>query len=247
MTMLMDGLDSAALAALLGVPRVVHRASVSSTMDEGHRIAAEGAEPGTLVVAGEQTAGRGRGGRRWMASFDRGLWMTLVERPATPSGLDVLSLRLGLRAAPVLDLFTDGAVQLKWPNDLHVDGRKLAGILVEARWRQGHVEWVAIGVGVNFALPDGLGAATVRPSTRRSDLLLHLLPALRAAAAARGPLSEAELAGFAARDLARGRQTLQPAAGVAKGITPDGALIIDSDEGRALFRGGSLVFAGEAT
>jgi BirA family biotin operon repressor/biotin-[acetyl-CoA-carboxylase] ligase len=244
--MLLDGLDSTALASLLGVPLVVQLASVASTMDEAHRLAAEGAEAGTLIIAGEQTAGRGRGGRRWLASPGCGLWMTLVERPSTPSGLDVLSLRLGLRAAPVLDQFADGTVQLKWPNDILVDGLKLAGILVEARWRQEHVEWVAIGMGVNFAQPEGLPAATLRPSMRRSDLLVQLLPALRAAAATRGPLSGAELAGFASRDAAHGRRTVQPAAGVASGITADGALIIDSAGGRALFRGGSLVFAGEA-
>jgi BirA family biotin operon repressor/biotin-[acetyl-CoA-carboxylase] ligase len=245
-TILLDGLDSTALAALLGLPRVVHRSSVSSTMDEAHHLAAAGAEAGTLVIAGEQTAGRGRGGRRWISSFDRGLWMTLIERPATPSGLDVLSLRLGLRTAAVLERFTDGSVQLKWPNDLLVDARKIAGLLVEARWRQEQVEWVAIGMGINLSLPEGLPAAAVRPGTRRSDVLVRLVPALRAAAATRGPLSDAELAGFAARDLARGRRTIQPATGVAGGITADGALIIDSDDGRALFRGGSLVFAGEA-
>ena len=245
--MLLDGLDSNSLAALLGVPRVVHRSSVSSTMDEAHTLAAEGAEAGTLVIAGEQTAGRGRGGRRWASAFDGGLWMTVIERPPTASGLDVLSLRLGLHAAPVLDDFSDAPVQLKWPNDLYLAGRKLAGIVVEARWRQERVEWVAIGVGVNFVLPPDLHAATVRRSTRRSDLLGRLLPALRVAAALRGPLDASELASFAARDLARGRRTVEPAFGVAGGITADGALIIDSLDGRALFRGGSLVFAAEAS
>jgi BirA family biotin operon repressor/biotin-[acetyl-CoA-carboxylase] ligase len=248
--MLLDGLSPAALATIIGVPRVVHRSSLSSTMDEAHRLAAGGAEAGTLVIAGEQTAGRGRGGRRWVSSFDAGLWMTLIERPSTPSGLDVLSLRLGLHAAPVLERFTDGRVQLKWPNDLLVGGRKLAGILVEARWRQEQVEWVAIGMGINFVVPagppTGRPATTVRAGTRRSDLLVVLVPALRAAAAMRGPLSEAELAAFAARDAARGRRTVRPAAGLAGGISADGALVIESGDARALFRDGSLVFDGEA-
>ena len=215
-------------------------------MDEGHRLGTEGAEAGTVVVAGEQTAGRGRGGRRWSAGFDRGLWMSLVERPSTPSGLDVLALRLGVHVAPVLESFTDAPVQLKWPNDLLVGGLKLAGILVEARWRQEQVEWVTIGLGVNFAEPEGLAAATLRPATRRSDLLVRLVPAVRAAAATRGPLTESELDAFAARDIGRGRRTVEPAPGVAGGITTDGALIIETGDGRSFFRGGSLVFATEA-
>jgi hypothetical protein len=81
------------------------------------------------------------------------------------------------------------------------------------------------------------------PGTRRSTLILALVPALRAAAAARGPLAPAELAEFDRRDFARDRQCLKPAIGVANGITNDGALIITGEHGVAYYRAGSLEFA----
>lgn len=239
-----DGMDADALAAALAVPRVVLMPRVTSTMDEAHRLGAEGAPGGTLVVADEQTAGRGRGGKRWSSEQERGLWMTLLERPGTASGLDVLSLRLGLHAAPVLEPFSGAPVRIKWPNDLYSGSRKLAGVLVEARWREQKADWVAIGIGVNIVPPPEVEtAAGLLPGTRRLAVLLALVPALRAAATARGPLTPAELAEFDRRDFARDRHCLKPAVGVAKGITNDGALIITGEYGVAHYRAGSLEFA----
>lgn len=239
-----DGMDADALASALSVPRVVLLPSVTSTMDEAHRLGAEGAPGGTVIIADEQTAGRGRGGKRWASAPAQGLWMTLLERPGTASGLDVLSLRLGLRAAPVLELFSDSPLKIKWPNDLYAGPRKLAGVLVEARWREQQADWVAIGIGVNIVSPPELDtAACLVAGTRRSVVVLALVPALRAAAAARGPLTHAELGEYGSRDFARDRQTLKPAVGVASGITNDGALIITGEHGVAHYRAGSLEFA----
>lgn len=241
---LIDGLDADALAAAMSMPRVVLMPSVASTMDEAHRLAADGAPGGTLIIADEQTAGRGRGGKRWASVQHLGLWMTLLERPSTPSGLDVLSLRIGLHVAPVLELFSAASVQIKWPNDLYIGSRKVGGVLVEARWREQKAEWVAIGIGVNIISPAEVDTAVgLLPGTRRSVLALALAPALRTAAAARGPLTAAELTEFDRRDYARNRQCLKPAVGVATGITSDGALIITGEHGIAHYRAGSLEFA----
>jgi BirA family biotin operon repressor/biotin-[acetyl-CoA-carboxylase] ligase len=213
-------------------------------MDEVHRLGAEGSPGGTLVVADEQTAGRGRGGKRWTSAPGAGLWMTLLERPGTASGLDVLSLRIGLHAAPVLELFSGAPVQIKWPNDLYVGSRKLAGVLVEARWREQMADWVAIGIGVNIVAPPDIGTAVgLLAGTRRSSVILALVPALRAAAMARGPLTPAELAEYRRRDYARDRRCLKPAEGMASGITNDGALIISGEHGVTYYRAGSLEFA----
>jgi BirA family biotin operon repressor/biotin-[acetyl-CoA-carboxylase] ligase len=237
-------MNADAMAAALSVPRVVLMASVESTMDEAHRLGAEGAPAGTIVIADEQTAGRGRAGKRWTSGQNRGLWMTLLERPSSASGLDVLSLRIGLHVAPVLELFSGAPVQIKWPNDLFTDSRKLAGVLVEARWREQKADWVAIGVGVNITSPPEVESAIgLLAGTHRSLVVLALVPALRAAAAARGPLTAAELAEFDRRDFARDRQTLKPAIGVAGGITSDGALIITGEHGISHYRAGSLEFA----
>jgi BirA family biotin operon repressor/biotin-[acetyl-CoA-carboxylase] ligase len=243
-----DGLDAAIIARQLALPAVHVFESIGSTMDEAHRLASEGAPGGTLVIAGEQTAGRGRGGKRWSSSPGLGLWFTLIERPDSPAGLDVLSLRLGLRAAPVLDAFAEDRVTIKWPNDLYVGDLKLAGILVEARWRDARPDWVAIGVGVNIVPPADMPYATgLRGSASRRDLLAALVPAVRQAAASRGPLTHSELSDYADRDYARGRRLYEPARGVALGITDDGALIIQGSEGLSHFRGGSLVFDKEQT
>jgi len=216
--------------------------STTSTLDVAHRIAAQGAPAGTLVIADEQTAGRGRGGKSWQSSPGAGLWLTLIERPADSSGLGVLSLRVGLAAAEALDRFAPEPIRLKWPNDLYVDRGKLAGILVEARWRDKAVEWVAIGLGVNVKAPENVEtAAGLEPGTDRLDVLGDLIPAVRAAARAIGPLQADEMEEFDARDLARGRACIEPAIGRVAGITPAGELLIALADSVVPFRSGSLV------
>lgn len=227
-----DGVPSAALANDLGVPRVVAYDRVGSTMDVAHALAAEGAPAGTLVIADAQTGGRGRAGRRWISAPGAGIWMTLLERPADASALEVLSLRLGLAAAVAVQPFADGAVQVKWPNDLQIARRKLAGVLVEARWRDAQPEWVAIGLGLNVVAPDDLPeTAGLRADNGRPAVLAALVPALRAASAARGPLSPTELAAYAARDALAGRWIAAPVAGVVRGVAPSGELRVTAADG----------------
>ena len=245
MSSLYDGLDADLLRARIGVPSVELHASVASTLDAAHEAAARGAPAGTLVLADRQTAGRGRGGKRWASHAGAGVWLTIVERPRDPSALELLSLRLGLRAAPVLDRWSAAPVRLKWPNDLYVGAGKLAGVLVEARWRDDRVEWVAVGVGINVLPPDDVpNSGGLRPGTSRVELLAELVPALRAAAFAAGPLSDAESEAFAARDMARGRRCVEPAVGVVRGVDARGALLVERDDGSVVgARTGSLVFA----
>lgn len=241
-----DGWTAQALVRHLGVPAVHLLDAVGSTLDVAHDLARVGAPAGTLVIADRQTAGRGRAGRRWASAAGQGIWLTLVERPNDPHALEVLSLRLGLRAAAALDRFAGAPVAVKWPNDLYLADGKLAGVLVEARWRDASPEWVAIGFGVNVVPPlDVPGAAALAPGARRVDVLGELVPALRSAAAARGALTARELGKFAERDLARGRTCVEPAAGVVEGITESGALLVATPGGRVAARAGSLVFSAE--
>src|ERR1700716_3965978 len=161
---------------MLGLPRVELLESTTSTLDVAHR-----------------TAGRGRGGKSWQSSPGDGLWLTLIERPADSSGLEVLSLRVGLAAAEALDRFAPEPIRLQWPNDLYLEDGKLAGILVEARWREGSVEWVAIGLGVNVSAPKEVeNAVGLESGTDRLDVLGELVPALRVAAQALGALDASE-------------------------------------------------------
>lgn len=237
------GATGEALARAMSLPQVAAFEAVGSTMDEAHRLAAGGAPAGTLVVAECQDSGRGRGGKRWSSSPRAGIWATLIERPRDAKTIDVLSLRVGLRLARVLERWTAAPIALKWPNDLFVGDRKLAGVLIEARWRDQRPDWVAIGVGVNLEVPaDQDGAAALRDADA-AGVLAEMLPALRAAAFATGALSPEEQAEFARRDLAKGRALRAPLAGTARGITADGALLIESNGTLTPVRAGSLVFS----
>lgn len=214
-------------------------------MDEAHRVAQDGSPAGTLVLADAQTGGRGRSGRSWASEPGAGAWMTLIERPRDPRALDVLALRVGVALAEALSPFCDAPITLKWPNDVYVGQGKLAGILIEARWREAHPEWVAIGVGINRRVPvDYPAAAAIRSGVSREALLRAVLPAMRRAAAAVGHLSPHECDQWATRDLSFGRSVHEPYVGQAVGIDASGALLIREPHGTIVSaRSGSLVFA----
>ncbi|MDB4884301.1 MAG: biotin/acetyl-CoA-carboxylase ligase [Gemmatimonadetes bacterium] len=228
---------------MLALPRVELHASVSSTLDVANAIAAD-APSGTLILADEQTSGRGRHGRRWASPPGAGLWLTIIERPTDARALEVLALRCGLFAAEALDALASGPIGVKWPNDLYVGGRKLAGVLIETRWRGTSPEWVAIGFGLNVAAPGVDGAIGLAAGTTRLGALARLAPALRRAAAASRHLSSDELARWQGRDVAVNQRLLTPAEGSAGGITSAGELIVRRDDGTtSLHRTGSLTFA----
>ena len=237
--------DASALAASLDLPHVAWFGEVTSTMDVADALAREGAPAGTLVLADTQSRGRGRSGKTWASRPGAGVWMTMIERPIDASGLDVLSLRVGMRAARALDRFVPSPLQLKWPTDLMTPAGKVGGILVEVRWREHRPEWVAIGIGINLASPMVAVGASLGAGATREAVLGDVVPALRAAAAARGGLGPRELEEYAARDWARGRRVVAPHAGIVAGITADGAVLIETPGGVIPSRSGSLVFEGE--
>ena len=244
--MLYDDWSADALAECLALPRVALFDSVASTLDVAHALAARGAPDGTLVLAAAQSADRGRFGRTWTSEPGAGVWLTLVERPRDATALEVLSVRVGIALAPVPDPFSEWPIQLKWPNDLYAGGRKLGGILVEARWRDGALDWIAIGVGINVRRPPGEpNAASLRDGTSRIEVLREVVPRLRAAAARVGPLDAAECSAFAARDIGAGRQCVEPTVGRVLGIDDRGALLVETSTGPIQARTGSLVFKEE--
>ncbi len=126
----------------LGSPRL-HLRRTDSTNTRARELAASGAPHGTLVTAGEQTAGRGRQGRTWTAPAGRALLCSVVIRE--PPRL--LPLAAGVAVAEVVER----AALVKWPNDILLDGRKVAGILVEGRPQD---RWAVVGIGLNVALRD---------------------------------------------------------------------------------------------
>ena len=213
---------------------------VPSTQDMLHELAAGGAVDGTAVVAVEQTAGRGSRGRSWVSGRG-GLWLSVLARPVGRTAPEALSVRVALAIADALERTGIGDLQVKWPNDLLLDGRKIGGILSEARWVGDRLAWVAIGVGINVTnqLPAELreiaSTLSVRyPAVTAGQLAGPVIEAVRAAPAFATPLSERERAHFAARDALVGRPLEVPGGGTgaADGLEPDGALRIRRPDGR---------------
>jgi len=237
-----DGAPVAGLAERWSLPAVHAFAAIGSTLDVAHALAPAAAS-GTLIIADEQTAGRGRQGRRWTSAPGAGVWLTLIERPSDARALDVLALRCGLFAAESLDGLTAGPVRVKWPNDLYVGERKLAGTLIETRWRGTAPEWVAVGFGLNVLQPDLDTAVGLKSGVSRLAALDRIVPALRRAANTSRYLSDDELVRWRARDLAIGQQVVTPAVGVVDGINAAGELLIRTIDGVVAHRSGSLTFA----
>ncbi|MGH7530230.1 MAG: biotin--[acetyl-CoA-carboxylase] ligase, partial [Gemmatimonadales bacterium] len=201
------------------VPHCLVLQTVTSTLDAVHRLAAHSAPGGSVVIAAEQTAGRGRDGRTWHSPRG-GAWIGVLLRPPfAPQG--VLAIRAGLAVADVVDEMTGGTrAQLKWPNDVLVDGRKLAGILCEGRWQGGVAQWLALGVGVNVENPIpreiAAGAIALRdvlPDVRLPAVLDRLVPGLSRLPAHGAGLTPVECAAFARRDWLHGRRLAMPLAG----------------------------------
>lgn len=222
----------------LGRPRL-HLRETGSTSDVARELASAGAPHGALVTAAAQSAGRGRQGRAWSAPPGRSLLMTLVLRDL----VDLLPLRAAVAVAAVCG---DGA-QIKWPNDVLIDRRKVAGILAEGRPQEG---WAVLGIGINVALrvedlPPELHATAAtlgREPAAVEDVLGELLVALEETLAA--PAGDV-LARYRARDALRGRPiTWGAGQGIADGIDEDGRLVVVRGDGTRVALGAGEVHLG---
>lgn len=138
------------LRTLLLGRKVYSLASVDSTNTLAFRLAEAGAEGGTLVVAEQQTRGRGRMGREWHSPSEVGLWASLILRPRLLSHqISQLTLLAGLAVARAIRTCTGLPAVLKWPNDVLIGQRKVCGILTEIRTSGKNVEYCVLGFGVN--------------------------------------------------------------------------------------------------
>jgi BirA family biotin operon repressor/biotin-[acetyl-CoA-carboxylase] ligase len=207
-------------------------------MDLLHELAASGAAEGTVVVAEEQTSGRGSRGRAWR-SPPGGLWLSALYRPRSTGAVELLSLRIGLAVAKAVEAVGSGLrVAIKWPNDLLLDDRKLGGVLCEARWHGQEVGWIVGGIGLNItnAPPSDLVAVATRLADRLPEIGPETLEdpviaALRALDPSGDRLDDSELAALRDRDWLRGRRLLAPVGGTAEGIAEDGALLVRCADG----------------
>ena len=228
-----DGLDAGQLRRLTGAPEVSLHDTVASTQDLAHQLGAGGAPNGAIVLADAQTAGRGRAGRNWQSPPGSGIWLSMVLRPASPPAGGALAIRAGLATRQAVSLATPAVpADLKWPNDIVAKGRKLGGILCEARWSSERLSWIALGLGLNVLgpLPPDLdGAATtlveLDPQATRLGILEQLVRRLAVLSAAPGELSAAERAAFLQA------LWMPPGHDPVVGLEPDGALLVRRADG----------------
>lgn len=157
--------------------RVVYRERVGSTNDLAKRLADVGEPEGTLVIADEQLAGRGRLGRTWIAPAHSSILMSLILRPAlAPHQLARVTMAVALGACAGIRAATSLDAQIKWPNDILLSGKKCAGILAEAQSVGDQVEYVIVGLGVNVNF-SAAAVADIRPAaTTLADELGKPLP-----------------------------------------------------------------------
>lgn len=142
--------------SLHGLPlgEIIFYETVGSTNDLGSELAKQGAPDLTLIVANQQTKGRGRSGRAWFTPPDSALAFSLLLKPTNSILSKNLSLISGLGALAVcesLDTMYNLQAEIKWPNDVLIGGKKVCGVLVEAIWLGNDLEAVILGVGINTA------------------------------------------------------------------------------------------------
>jgi BirA family biotin operon repressor/biotin-[acetyl-CoA-carboxylase] ligase len=213
-----------------------------STNDDARGLARSGAEEGTVVLASRQMAGRGRLGRTWQ-SPDGGAYFSLVLRPqVSPAEVASLALAVALGIAEGLEsLGVESA--LKWPNDVLVDGGKVAGVLLEMAAESDRVDWVVVGVGVNVRRPIGAekdvpGATYLRDSIYAAvpDVVAALLDGIASAYSrwlgggfpALHDAYQSRLAMVGSAVRVSGLDGVVRADGVARGVDGGGRLLVES-------------------
>jgi BirA family biotin operon repressor/biotin-[acetyl-CoA-carboxylase] ligase len=218
----------------LGAPRI-HFRRADSTNARARELALRGAPHGTLVTAAEQTAGRGRQGRSWVAPPSRALLCSVLIREP----VRLLPLATGVAVAEVVGR----GAQVKWPNDVLLDQRKVAGILVEGRPQE---RWAVAGIGLNVAIRPGDFPAELRGTAATLGLepdaieptLLRLLESLGRWSAAD---PDTVLDAVRARDALRGRRVRwAQGEGEAGGIDGAGRLVVVTDAGRVALEAGEV-------
>ena len=228
--------------------RVLRFERLPSTNDLAREMAALGAEEGVTVIAGEQTAGRGRHGRTWSSPSGEGLYMSVVLRPDINSELSsVITLAAAVAVAETLKLDFQIETDIKWPNDVLASGRKICGILVEASIEKERLLYAVVGIGVNIAQREF--AEEIRDSATSmliesgrlvaaDDVLAPLLSRLepwykQALKSQDAVIARWEEISTYAHGCSVSVETPDGLVeGLTRGLTAGGALLIETDEGR---------------
>lgn len=222
---------------------------IDSTNSYARRLAEQGASEGEIVIAESQTQGRGRLGRSWVSPPFLNLYLSLILRPKLrPVDAPQLTLMAAVALADTAGLFIGTPPSIKWPNDILVSGKKLAGVLTESACNSERIEFIILGIGVNLNYPVALMPEFIRE--RATSIVTLTGNAVSREAFARrliqdldrcyGELEEAGFSSLAARWEAlfgsRGKRvrvemTDRTILGTAQGLDSDGALIVEDDRG----------------
>ena len=241
---------------------VVYYPSIGSTNEVLKQLAVQGAPEGTLVIADEQSEGKGRLSRRWLAPPGTSLLMSLLFRPdLAPNQVQHLTMICSLAIADAIERLTGLPVGLKWPNDIFIRGKKAGGILTESGTTGGHLDYVVVGMGLNVnlpfsTLPELRDMATslseeLGREVSRLDLLWVVLEGIETRYRSLS-IGESPHEDWAARLIGLGRQvqvkTPQGAmTGWAEGVEADGALILCTPDGqRRRILAGDVTMRGSA-
>ena len=253
-----DVADALARAASRIAPlgrRVLWFSTIGSTNDVAASLADQGEPEGTVVVADAQTAGRGRQGRVWISLPAAGLYASVILRPS-PEALDLVTLTAGVALADGLRAATGIDASVKWPNDIYVHGRKVAGILAEGGGSAAGASHVILGFGINLlpaAFPPEVASRATSLETelgRAVDRGLVLAECLAALAGRYEQLRRGERTAILDAWRARARSTLGRAVewdspgGVCRGVAEDidsrGALLVRTGTGRERLLAGEV-------
>lgn len=249
---------------ILGKRDILHLRETVSTNNTAKELAANGAEEGTLVVSEMQTGGKGRLGRKWFSPFGEGIYLSVILRPAvSPAEAPKMTLMAAVAMAEVLHTETEHHISIKWPNDILLGGKKLAGILTEISTEMDAIDYVVIGLGLNV----NMAAFPSEIRDKATSLLIETGKTHCRAALIRDFLKwfEGYYAWFRRSDfepiLERWRQFSNIAgrritvetvgekySGTALDIDREGRLLVEDDKGQVhRIYSGDITFNGEAT
>ena len=218
-----------------------HFRVIDSTNTSARELAAAHAPGGTVVTATGQDAGRGRQGRSWHAVPGKSLIYSAILRPLEPHHA-LLPLAVPLAVCDAAESLAPVACQVKWPNDVWIDGRKAAGILIEARPQDG---WAVIGVGLNVSLMPDDFPEELRDTSASIGMDVSVRDALAALNRELGHWVDAPredvLAAYRRRDGLRGREIeWADGSGTASGIADDGNLLVRTESGEVSLGAGEV-------
>lgn len=239
--------------------RIHHFFKVDSTNRVALELGHAGELEGSVVLAEEQTAGRGRAGRSWHSERAAGIYATLLLRPRlAPVQAPLLTMMAGLSARTAIADVTGLPIDLKWPNDLMVRGKKIGGILTEMHAEPGQVRFVIVGIGINVnqeKFPAELAeiATSLRAETGktqpRMEILVRLLREFEndynrflREGSARVVHRFQDVSSYARGKRVRVTNGTESYSGVTAGLTPEGLLRVERDGGEL-----ATVVAGDVT